>query len=487
MTDGACSSIGDSNASEQVAPLLPATANAPEPARRINFLTGLFLYWLLPGRLGPHLAVGSWRRAWAAHLISAILASSAVAYAAVTFDTEPGALPQQVSNHGLREALARQVLLSADQTTAAGWSNVLPLMALGFLPLAELGLVALAILAMPWCAGGDSTGSVFKRSLKNVYWATTLLIPGTLAYLAVCMLAPSFAIGRVRGIAEQMVLLATLVMTGVAVFLVARALAVGAGRYVGEPVGPAFAPREPLCERCGYRITGLPLTGRCPECGTPVRDSLPGGGRQLTAWQRCEFNARGIAELVRMQSQIIRRPDFFETVPVQQGVSSARHFWWGTFLLIVLTSLAFSRLVQIIIPIVLADPRYHGYDRSAEVLASLATLSVPIAGQTIMLFAACLWAQFRLGIRDYRVSATVCYYASPLMWPLMVVVLVSAIVASSRLGEGIASWPGTNIPGMLVTGPGLLGTIVGLSVIGAILFWWRRLCMGLRSVRYANA
>lgn len=59
---------------EHVAPLLPATAPAPEPARRINFFKALALYWLMPRRYGPHLAVASFRRAIAAHILAMILA-----------------------------------------------------------------------------------------------------------------------------------------------------------------------------------------------------------------------------------------------------------------------------------------------------------------------------------------------------------------------------------------------------------------------------
>lgn len=40
-----------------------------------------------------------------------------------------------------------------------------------------------------------------------------------------------------------------------------------------------------LCERCGYVIEGLATDGACPECGKPIRESLP-ERRVGTAWQR---------------------------------------------------------------------------------------------------------------------------------------------------------------------------------------------------------
>ncbi len=40
-----------------------------------------------------------------------------------------------------------------------------------------------------------------------------------------------------------------------------------------------------LCERCGYVLDGSPRDGPCPECGRPVRDSLP-EFRPGTPWQQ---------------------------------------------------------------------------------------------------------------------------------------------------------------------------------------------------------
>jgi hypothetical protein len=63
--------------------------------------------------------------------------------------------------------------------------------------------------------------------------------------------------------------------------------------------------RPPLCEACGYNLTGAELGGRCPECGEAVLASLGPGVRPGTPWQQRqegtpssdvrEYKIRGVA------------------------------------------------------------------------------------------------------------------------------------------------------------------------------------------------
>ena len=476
MTDAATNQPATAIASDHVAPLLPATAPAPEPARKINFFKALLLYWLMPKRFGPHLAVGTFKRAWAAHFIAIVL-TAAVAGAWALYANGLSIW----SLHELRVKLAEMVIVAA-ATTAGVPSWLTAGVVIGSIVAGELAFVLLAVFLMPWCAGGDSAWSVFKRSLKNVYWSTTLWVP--IAALvgwwiaAAVMKAPWF-----QHLKDLWAILFGLVIFGVLTFLLLRALLVGASRYVGPPDGPAFRPREPLCERCGYCITGLLLTGNCPECGFAVRESLPGGRRQPNAWQLNEFRPRGLLEVVRMQWRILRDPTFFERLPVHGDLGTARHFWWVTFMLMLLVLLICSYLVTWIGYIC------FGMDEFDTVfMRAMVCVYGPVfifLFQALMVFAECLWSQFRLGIRDYRISAAACYYASPLMWPAVGVLFIFSIsLPAIENWVSHAKW--FEFLGLRLSGPAL--TMLGFAAVmlAALAFWCFRLGRALGCVRHAN-
>ena len=165
--------------------------------------------------------------------------------------------------------------------------------------------------------GGDSARSVFRRSVKNVYWTTTAFVPLSIVWAVVIVLMNGNGYWMRTHVdwLEFAIILGAVRLT---VPLVVRALLVGAP--LCRPAdGPAFAPREPRCDECGYLIVGLPLTSPCPECGLPVRDSLPGGRRKPTDWQQSELSGRGFIDLVRTQwascgSRLLQH------LPVQQGL-----------------------------------------------------------------------------------------------------------------------------------------------------------------------
>lgn len=467
-----------------VAALLPPTAPVPEEPRRVPFFRAVALHWLMPKRYGPHLAAGTFRRAFAAHLLAVLLAGVPMFLAilwqefAERLHVNPGD-PLPTDLHELRLVLAGMVLQLAAFSSPSGWDWLAPLLYVTGLPVLEVALLLLATIAMPFAAGGDRTSSVWKRSLKNVFWCTTIIIPVSIAYFALilCGVRPS----ELSLSADADLPYIFIVNAGILVFaaLFDRAVIVGAHRYVGTPDGPAFSPREPRCDRCGYLIIGLPLETRCPECGLPVADSLPGGQRRDTPWQQHQYKPRGFLELVRMQWQVLRGVDVFRCIPVHRDIRAARHFWWATWVLITFALLAILRALLVCLP----DDGYLDV-WMGPVAIWLAIL--PLFLQFAVMFAGCLWAQWRYGIRDYRVSAIVCYYAAPLLWPCMMILLVPLVLAAGSFLQPLASIKLLKIAGVKLTAKLLVIDGLLLLAMGAVGFWFRRLLLALQAVRFAN-
>ncbi len=467
-----------------VAALLPATALAPEVPRRVNFFKAMALHWLMPKRFGPHLAAGTLRRAFAAHILAFLLAGVPMLLAILwegnvdrMYFEEANLLPTDL--HELRLVLAGMVLELAAIRASPQMDWLAPLMFIGGLPLLEVAFPVLATFAMPFAAGGDRVSSVWKRGLKNVYWSTTIIIPLSITFFLLILCGMRLSQLSLSNDFELVFILLIYAVIFIFAALFLRAIFVGAHRYVGPPDGPAFSPREPHCDGCGYLIIGLPMETRCPECGMPVADSLPGGRRKDTPWQRHQYKPRGFLELVRMQWQVLRGGDVFRRIPVHRDISAARHFWWATWVLITFTMLAVLRSGFGFLP----DSGYLGVSMGpVAILISV----LPLLLQFTVMFAGCLWSQGRYGIRDYRVSAVVCYYASPLMWPCMMVVLVLLVLVSGSFLSPLESIKIGKIARVMVNAEHLILLGIILLDLVAVGFWWRRLLLAFQAVRFAN-
>jgi len=74
-----------------------------------------------------------------------------------------------------------------------------------------------------------------------------------------------------------------------------------------------FLPAETdiLCERCGYILSGLPPSGNCPECGTPIEQSVGPQARTPPLWEQRDAKRSGLSRFVATSLQIIFRPKRF--------------------------------------------------------------------------------------------------------------------------------------------------------------------------------
>jgi hypothetical protein len=159
----------------------------------------------------------------------------------------------------------------------------------GYFILIEAFTMLLALLATPWGARDEQAAETLRRTLQRMllltpYIATIVLITGSSIVPVERWIAENYGGGPwssrpwwVRNSLQinVMKIVAALYWAAWAVLRVSS---------VGPRAARCVWP--PLCERCGYPLTGVSRTGGCPECGTAVQESIGQDRRPGAAWQR---------------------------------------------------------------------------------------------------------------------------------------------------------------------------------------------------------
>jgi len=84
-----------------------------------------------------------------------------------------------------------------------------------------------------------------------------------------------------------------------------------------------------LCEKCGYIINGIPTDSLCPECATPIAESLP-DTRWPPLWEQQDGSA--ITRFVITTIQIIFAPTrFFRSMNSRADLESSHSFASGHY------------------------------------------------------------------------------------------------------------------------------------------------------------
>lgn len=253
--------------------------------------------WLRPAELARRTNDVPLRRAWGVHILAVLLAVLVAANLVVQFDP------------GFENAMGQRW----------EWATA----ALSALMAIEAVFLTLACVLSPWGAQVEPLGRALGHALRRTWlqtpqWVLTLVIAGQFttvlfrahdSWIAAHSLedfmkraAPQPALPESPTLAERELWWKKVEALELAwwrsqpayvyyrdeinalVCCAAGAWVLwGLLRAIGAPRPGLDSSPQPLCESCGYNVTGLPPQGCCPECGKPLSDAL---GRCGTAWQR---------------------------------------------------------------------------------------------------------------------------------------------------------------------------------------------------------
>lgn len=181
-------------------------------------------------------------------------------------------------------------------------------------------VVFMSVLEKSWRVANDAPG--FPQ------WVTIVTVPPSDPQFNVQMKAWTDAITEYQNVRH---LLPWYVRDGEIVpmavgFMLASWVLWGMLRAVGAPREVNMLARPPTCERCGYNLTSMEMSARCPECGTPVAESLGSGVRPGTDWQRRDTIGRGAAWWRCTRAAIVKPRALGRQVQLTTGVCDHRSF-----------------------------------------------------------------------------------------------------------------------------------------------------------------
>ena len=158
-----------------------------------------------------------------------------------------------------------------------------------------------------WAGADEPIGDTWRHALR-VSW----LFVAHLSWIVGGFGLTVHFSGEVRlrnagaSVAIAMMILTTILIWSIASYL--RAMTV--------PRQVERVETDPMCEWCGYTVAYLDPTGRCPECGRPIEDSLRADTRKpfvyndyphawLTAWTNPESIFRRVSPVSRSRDATV--------------------------------------------------------------------------------------------------------------------------------------------------------------------------------------
>lgn len=320
----------------------------------------------------------------------------------------------------------------------------------------------LAWLLTPVLGTGGTPGAMFGNAARRVFWSTHLL-----ACLSVGWLAGTLYSGvTLRELLNPQSRLGQYAVVSVVAAVWWLWLLRLGRREVASTDNPEPEPRRPRCEHCGYGLTGLPASGLCPECATPVGRSLP-QHRDLPAAPPAPV--RGAMFLPLLRAAFNSPRVFFRRLRVHNQRPHAVRFS-------VLLALAAAGLMTLSQTAGLAQGGNlygQGWGPVRELIVWAAATFFLVQG----LFVTFAWLGSWLGWRDARRAATVAAYACAWLLPGILI-----FAARPWLCEAART--------VLALDPGAIWLFEQALLVSAVLWlpisgWQLR--RGLSLTRFANA
>lgn len=330
-----------------------------------------------------------------------------------------------------------------------------------------------SLLLMPFAAAeGERTRTLFARCVKLTFWSLTPLVVLALALQAIeLFMRPTVTEWASY---EFLIGLCITVFVAWSVWIWIRS-----GLRCPAPINPQAAkPRRPLCEQCGYILTGLKPTGRCPECGEPIGCSLP-EVRRPTAFAAAGNIFQAFIGFFRTVPAALLGRDFYKELAVHDQYPAARRF--AIYVSILTGPILMVTGLALAIPIEGTQEVRQGFEvlLLPNIFVTLTLIPMLVCAMII------LWGA-RLGRRDLRSSAVPLFYNSVWIWPLGIS-LVTAIAGLAWLDKHcnmnrmIHVWAIGRIPVGFV-----YGFVAGLLPIAVLVFAVYRTYRAARDTRYAN-
>jgi hypothetical protein len=228
-----------------------------------------------------------------------------------------------------------------------------------------------------------------------------------------------------------------------------------------------------LCESCGYILNGLPDSGNCPECGSPIAASLIDSPRCLPAWERGRTGLGGAVDFLSTTLAVILRPTrFYRHLLTRQPNRRASVF-------AVIQIAICSILAGWAVPEYLNWWRFLPFEVAPLLLSVLSAITVFTSSMLVLRLAAALtaWEAAYRGMRLPRpVVLRGLYYHTAHFLPVMIVGVLTIHIFALAPRNYVYHPHYANI---------FVGTLCVVAVLGAA-YLFQTYWIGMRNMIYAN-